>query len=516
MNNKIFSRQSLLHENAILFYLASGYFLLHLFASVSGGYGYFRDELYYMVCAERLAFGYVDHPPLAPFLLRLVLMTLGDSIVAIRFLPALAGSGAMIFTGLIARRLGAGKFAQGIAAFAMALAPVFLVLCGFFSMNPFETLLWATTIYVIILLIQQDEPRLWLLVGVLVGLGLLNKHTLIVYIGGLGLGVLLTPARKYLASKWLWFGVLIAVGLLLPNIIWQILNGFPSLEFYHNATLFKNIATSPIQVILDQVLTMNPVTVPLWITGIWFYLFSQQGKPYRMFGWMYLVVLGLMLVAGSSRPDRLLAVYPLLFAGGAGIIEQMIQRFKRHVLIKSVVVMWLMLGIGFMPMGLPILPPTTLVEYSKMLGLTIQIEKHQTPKVPQWYADRFGWEELVETVAGAYNSLSPEEQAQTAIFVTNYGEAGAIDFFGEQYDLPNAIASHNNYWLWGSGEHTGDVVIILGGDKAKLEQVFEKVEQAAITQCDYCMPYEDNRPVYVCRGLRIPIQELWLAVKHYD
>ncbi len=498
---------------------------LFLIAAVSGlihvipiflfpEYGYFRDEFYYIACAKRLAFGYVDHPPFAPFLLRLVLLTFGDSLLAIRLLPSFSGALTVFLTGYIARQLDAGKFAQSAAALAMALSPIFLVMQGFFSMNPFESLFWAACVSVIIRLIQQDNPRLWLLVGGLIGLGLLNKHTFVVYaISGM-IGLLLTSTRKYLAQKWFWLGVGVAGVILLPNLIWQFQHHFVSLEFYRNATASKNIDVAPLKALFHQMMFMNPVTFPFWLTGIFYYLFSRSGKPYRLFGWAYLVVLATLLFARSSRPDRILAIYPMLFAAGGVMIEQFIQRFRlRRMLQTAILAVLLVLGSSMVPIGVPLLLPSHATEYFKELGVSTQIEKGVKLSLPQWYADRFGWEEMAANVAKVYQSLPEEEKPHTAIIAVNYGEAGAIEFFASQYSVPQVFSPHNNYHLWGAPGEDIRTYIVIGIHLESLSSVFEDVQQAGMHTCTYCR--ENHLPIYVCRRAKFSMKDVWPEMKMY-
>jgi len=269
------------------------------------GYGYFRDEFYYLVCAERLAFGYVDLPPLAPFLLSVNRRLVGDSIFALRLLPAVAGAGTVLLAGLMARRLGGGRFAQALAALAVTIAPVHLVINGFFSPNAFEVLLWTASAYILLLLLQRDSLRLWLWVGVIAGLGLQMKHTMALFGLGMLLGLLLTPIRRYLRSKWLWLGGAIAMLIFLPNLIWQVQHDRLSLEFYAHSNLVKNVPTPPGELMLTQILVLHPLTFPIWLAGLYFLLFAADGRPYRMLGWVYLVILSVLIVGQSSRPDRL-------------------------------------------------------------------------------------------------------------------------------------------------------------------------------------------------------------------
>lgn len=477
-------------------------------------YGYFRDEFYYIACAKRLAFGYVDHPPFAPFLLRLVLVTFGESLFAIRLLPALSGALTVFLTGYIARQLGAGKFGQSMAAVAMAISPVSLVMHGFFSMNPFESLLWATCVSVIIKLIQKDKPRLWLLVGVLIGTGLLNKHTFVIYaISGI-IGLLFTSARKQLFQKWFWLGGGIAGVILLPNIIWQFQHQFASLEFYRNANALKNIDVVPLRILFNQIMFMNPVTFPIWLTGLYYYFFSRKGKPYRLFGWVYLIVLAALLFAQSSRPDRVLAAYPVLFAAGGLMIEQFFQRFRiQRILQTAILVVLLVFGSSMVPIGVPLLPPSSAIGYFKGLGVSTQIEKGVKLSLPQWYADRFGWEAMTANVAKVYQSLPEKEKPHTAIIATNYGEAGAIEFFASQYHLPQVFSPHNNYHLWGPPSEDIRNYIAIGIHHESLSSVFEDVKQAGMHTCTYCR--ENNLPIYVCQRPKLSIKDIWPEIEKY-
>ena len=506
-------QRTLSNSTTLLISVALLKLFLHLITNNRlSGYGYFRDEFYYLVCAERLDLGYVDHPPLAPFLLSINRWLLGDSIFALRLLPAVAGAATVFLTGLMARQLGGGRFAQALAALALTIAPVHLVIDGFFSPNAFEVLLWTVSAYILLLLLKQDNPRLWLWIGVVVGIGLQMKHTMALFGLGMLLGLLLTSARRYLRSKWLWLGGAIAFLIFLPNLIWQIQHDWPSLEFYAHANLVKNVPTPPGELILTQILVMNPLTLPIWLAGLYFLLLAADGKPYRMLGWVYLVILLILIVGQSSRPDRLAGAYPMLLAPGALIIERTLgQRRALAVAVTSTLVLG---GVATLPISIPVLPPETTARYAGMMGVTVQIERGKTASLPQYFADRLGWEEMVATVAEVYRGLPPDEQAKVTILAENYGQAGAVDFLGRELGLPRAISGHNNYFLWGPGGASGEVVISIGLSEGDLREFFEDVTRAATIRCDYCL--EQKTPVYVARRLRFPIQEVWPQVKHYD
>ena len=523
MNRKIFSRQFLFSDIAILCYLALFKLILHFLTN--GNYGYFRDELYYIACSDHLAFGYVDQPPLSIFLLAINRLILGDSILALRFLPALAGAIVVIITGLIVRQLGGGRFAQSMAALATLITSAYLVLDGFYSMNAFDVLFWSLAIYIIILIIRRGEPKLWLLFGVVAGLGLLNKYS----IGFFGLGfiiaLLFTPHRKYFLSKWLWIAGLIAFMIFLPHIIWQIQNDYPSLEFMRNASQYKNYPVSPLEFLSGQMLLLSFINGPLCLVGLYYYFFNKEGKFYRLFGWIYLILL-IVMIAIKAKIYYISPAYPMLLAPGALVTEKFIRRLNWNWLKPAFIGILLIFGIIVTPIAIPVLPVETLIKYEVFLGIVPpQTERVELEALPQHFADRFGWKEMVATVAKVYQNLSPEEQNKCVIFVRNYGEAGAIDFFGKKYNLPKAICAHNNYWLWGQDQvdKAYDVAIVFGWSRNIQENLddlrspdrFEHVELAATTKCRYCMPFENNRPIFLCRNPKFSFKDIWPEERFY-
>jgi 4-amino-4-deoxy-L-arabinose transferase-like glycosyltransferase len=446
MTKKYISREFLLSHGMILFYLALIKFLIHLFTNLSGAYGFFRDEFYYIACSEHLDWGYVDQPPFSIALLTLSRMLFGNSLWAIRLLPAVAGAVAVFLTGKITRELGGGLFAQVLSAVAVLVAPQYLGTNNLYSMNSFDLLFWVLGAYIIIILIKRENTRWWLLLGLVLGLGLLNKISMLWFSFGLVAGLLLTPQRRYFLTKGPWLAGLVAVVLFLPHILWQVAHDWPTLEFIQNATGEKMASISPVAFMTEQILDMNPVSFPIWFLGLLFFLLFKQGKPYRVLGVLYVVVLVLLIVNQKSRPGYLAPAYPMLFAGGAVVIEMFSKRRGWSWLKPFSLIGLIVSGLFIAPLGIPVLPVKTYIRYAERLGVSPSThEKKEVGKLPQHYADMHGWEKMVATVAGVYDSLSAEEQAQCAIFTGNYGEAGAVDFLGRKYNLPKAISGHNNY-----------------------------------------------------------------------
>lgn len=504
--------------HVLLASLSSTLFLIVLIPSLVDGYGYFIDELYYIACSERLALGYVDHPPLAPLLLRLARAVFGDSTPAIRLLPALSGAASVYLTGLMAHRLGAGRFGQGLAALCLMVAPVPLILFGFFSMNAFEILLWTGACFVLVELARTGEARLWLVFGLVAGVGLQNKHTFVLLVAGLAVGLLLTVARRELASRWLWVGAALTFVIVAPNLWWQIAHGWPSLEFYRNADLYKNVPTPPLTVLMNQILFMNPGTLIVWLAGLGFFLASRAGRPYRFIGWMAVALLFLMIAGQRSRPDRIVGAYPVLFAAGAVWWETRVRvngiRWVRWAL-PSIPIL---VGLALAPLSLPVLPPDQLARYSAAAGIVPKLERGdgKVSELPQWFADRFGWEEFVATVTEVVGGLDPTEAAHALILVPSYGHAGAIELLGTGRALPRVASPHNTYYLWGFGEREPEVVVAVGYEREVLTEFFEDVQQAATARCDYCMSWRREMPVHVARGPRGALGDVWPQLKHYE
>jgi len=496
----------------VLLGLASLKFLVHLLTSQQ--YGYFRDEFYYIAASKRLAFGYVDFPPFIALLTRLVRETLGESLLALHLLPALAGAALVFLTGLMARQLGANRFGQALAALATLIAPQFLGINSLLTMDSFDILFWGLAIYVLILIFKHDNPKAWLWFGLVAGISLTTKVTMLYFGLAVVIGLALTPHRKYFRSIWLYLGGTIALAFLLPYLIWNAASGWPTVEFFA-AYGNKVYQASPLEFIAQQILIMHPFTLPLWGLGL-VYLFSKKGEIYRPLGWCYSILL-LIFMLQHAKNYFLAPMYPVLFAAGAVFFEQIMQA-SRHFWLKPAFVCFLAIGgIITAPMAIAVLPLEAHVAYMRVMsGTKVKSEKSDTGFFPQHFADRFGWEEMAATVADVYRGLPPEEQAQACIFAGNYGEAGALEFYGPRYGLPPVISGHNSYHLWGTEECSGETMIVIGGSISSVGVVFEEVWQANQTHCDYCMFYEYSLPVYVARGLKVPLEKIWPSVKTFQ
>ncbi len=488
--------------------------LVHLYAGRH--YGYFVDELYYMACGQHLDWGYVDQPPLVAFVAWAVRAVLGDSLAAIRLAPALAGAGQVLLTGLVARELGGGRFAQGLAALATLLAPGFLAFDNFFSMNAFEPLFWTGCAYLLLRIVKTGNQKLWLWFGVLAGVGLENKHSLLTFGFALVAGVLLTPERKAFRSPWIWLAGLVAFLIFLPNLWWNIQHHFPFLELQANIRRSgRNVPLPPLAFLGQQVVSMLPLSLPIWLAGLWYYLFAAQGKPFRALGWAWLITAGLIMLL-NPRTYYLWPAFPILLAAGGVAWEGWLARPRLRWVKPVWCTLMVVLAVVAAPLFLPVVRPETYVRYVKAIHYEQPaIERHRLGPLPQIFADQFGWEEMAATVAHVYNALPLDVRAKTAIFGQNYGQAGAIDLFGPKYGLPRAISGHQSYFLWGPRGYTGESVIVMADRQDRLEQLFASVEKVARVEHPYSMPYE-HFDVFYCRGLRGSLKDLWPRVKNWN
>ncbi len=488
----------------------------------NGRYGYFRDELYFIACAKRLAWGYVDFAPLSALLLRMELFLLGDSLFAIRFLPALAHALVILLTGLIARELGGRAWAIALGCAATLGAAVYLANGNVYSMNLFEPLFWMGCVYLLLRIIHGGSPKTWLVIGLLAGLGFQNKHSIVFFGAALVAGLLLTPHRRQLAQPWIWLGGGLALLVVLPNLLWQVQHDWPTPELLRNvARSSKNVVLSPVDFVVQQILIMNPATLPLWLAGLVWLLVGRTGPtgertaPYRVLGFTYLLALAIFILM-KGKHYYLAPVYPMLFAAG-GVAWERLFASRLRWLRPALVGVMLSSAAVLAPMVIPVLPPAQLVDYMRKIGFEPpRTETAHTATLPQLYADQFGWEEMTRSVAQAFARLSPGDQRRVGIFTQNYGEAGAIDFFGRRHGLPPALSGHQNYFLWGPRGFDGSVMLVINRPGNEDPTNWDSVEDLGpIESSPWAMPFEQRRHLFLCRGLKLPLDQAWPEVKEW-
>lgn len=510
-------RKILLGDTGLLFLLALGWLILLTLVSLysSRQYGFHRDELAFLDNARHLDWGYVEYPPLTPFIGRVGLELFGPSHVGIHFLSSLAMSAILLLGGLMARELGGSRRAQIVAALAAATAPVALFYSQFFSYETFDYLWWVLASYLVIRLIKSDNPRFWLGIGAVIGLGMMTKYTMIFWVISLVVGVLLTPLRKYLKSRWLWAGVALALLIFLPNLVWQVQHHFISIDFtqaIHSRDI--RIGRAENFLISQLYACTNPAALPLWLAGLYSVFFTPGllyrhpgGASLRALGWMFLVPL-LMFAALRGRFYYIAPAYPMLIAAGSvwmfGQPQSSSSRwslFGQRLQTGALVIT----GLVMMALMLPLAPVNS--SWWKV-SLSLNYEPREM----------IGWRELVKTVADIYAKLPASDRTQTGILAGNFGEAGAIDLYGPAYGLPTVISGTDTYWLRGYSDPPPQVLIVVGMDSNFTGYYFESCTLSGTTSNRFGILNEETRYhpiIFVCRNLRTTWPEFWKQIKSF-
>jgi hypothetical protein len=486
-------------------------------------FGFYRDELYFIDCAKHLAWGYVDQPPLAPFVTWLT-APLGYPVWGLRFFPGVLAGVTVLFGGLVARELGGRGFAQGLAALAIALAPGSVGVAYGLSTEFLSPAVWTALIYLTLRLVKTQEARLYIPIALVVTLGMYAKYSIAACAAALAVGLLATGHARLMRSRWLVLGVALTALLLLPNALWQFRHGFPMLEVIHNDQLNRHALANGIAdesrdrwinalyMLGLQLAYQNPLLTPIWIWGL---VWLWQTKPYRFLTVAYLLLLG-VLIATIGRGYYIEGIYPALFAAGAVAIESTLNA-KWAGWRVAIVAAVLAVSLPTLPLALPVLPLPAYMAYERAIGLSRPAppdgKRHLINPI---FADQLGWKTMTQTVAGAYWSLPARERKITAVFADRYAYVGALNYYGSRYGLPTAISPNNSYYLWGTRGYSGRSVLAVGAtDYWLLLHWFGSVQQIAVYRNDYRWVLEGPLPIYLCTHPRAPLAAMWPALKYY-
>ena len=487
---------------------------LHL--SCGDRYGVFRDELYFVACGKRLAWSYVDQPPLIAVVARLAWWFSGEgrSVLLFRLPAVLAHAGTILLAAGLARQFGGGALAMAVAAAATLASVVQLAEGHLLTMNAFEILLWSA-VALASLQAAGGQPRRWPLAGALLGLSLLTKYSAAFLAAGLLLGLLATTSRRELRSAWLWAGVGLAALLASPALHWQWSHGLPFLELAENGRRYKNASLSAGQFLGALVLEQGLLGLPLGLAGLGALLLHRGLAPARFLG-VCAGLIAVTLVVLDGKPYYLAPLFPALFAGGGVALERWLPALRPWR--WAPVGLLLAAGLPGLPMAIPLLGPGELVTWQRWLGISApRLERSHTAPIPQHFADQLGWEERVEAVAAAWRELAPEERSRALIFTTNYGRAAAIELLGARRGLPQPISGHNQYFLWGlpPGEH--DIVLAVGGRAEDHARTFAEVRVVGRTPViPFGLPYESDVPIFLLKILKRPLATAFEGAKSYQ
>ena len=398
----------------------------------------------------------------------------------------------------------------------MLCAPIYLTFDNFLSMNSFEPVFWMASAAVILRILNGADQKLWLLFGAIAGIGVLNKHSMLFFGSGLAIGLLLTKARVVYRSAWTWCGAGIVILIFLPNLLWEIHNHFPTIQLLRTVIGTKYSTVSPLEFMAQQALLTHPIAAPIWLLGLWFFLRDAVGRKFAFLGIAYLVVL-MEMIALHGKIYYLAPAYVMLLAGGTVWIEKrLIPRGGWW--IEPALVAPLLIGAAIAaPLAMPILPVRQAIKYCAFWDVkAVHVENVPLGELPQLFGDMFGWEDQVQAMSRAYHSLPPADRAKAALLAYNYGEAGAIDYFGKRYGLPNAISGHNQYGYWGAHGYSGEVVVAIGFTAERLRQSFGEVQPFETISPQYAMPEETNLTIYICRQPRKPLSQSWAEWMYLD
>lgn len=490
--------------------LALGWLVLLTTVSVltAGQYGFHRDELNFIENARHLDWGYVEYPPLTPFIGWIVIQLAGPSLIGLRFSAALAVCLALWLTGLMTKELGGSRLAQSVAMLAAGTAPIVVFDTRFFSYQTFDFLWWVLTAYLLVRLRVSGNPRWWLSIGAVIGLGMMTKYSMPFMVAALAAGLLLTPARNELKSPWLWIGAAVALLIFFPNLAWQVQHNFISLDFQASTRAYNIQMGRTSEFLLQQFyICTNAAAITLWVSGLFFFLRKPAGERFGLLGWIYLVSLVLFLAA-SGRFYYMAGAYPALIAAGAA---QTIRQPE--------------LAAGEQPGTRRRVSFGTINSYAWLAGTGIFCFATMIPMAPvtsAWWRfdaslnpeirEEIGWPELVDEVSIIYHSLPPEEQARAGILTANYGEAAAVNLYGPARGLPEAISGVNTYWLRGYGDPPPDTLVVLGLNRSQAQSLFQQCSRAGSTPNPYNIQNEETRDhpdIFLCRGLRMRWPEFW-------
>lgn len=482
-------------------------------------YGYFRDELYYIALSHHLDWGYIDVPPLLPLCIAFLRCMIGNSLFAIHLFSAMTGVLVLIITWMMVKKMGGKLFSQLLALVCVTLAPCYIGAGSMCNYDCLNQLFWALALYFLVALLVSENKKYWIYFGIAAGLGLMSKFDMLWLGAGVSIALVLTTQRKYFLTYQFWLGGIVALLIVSPYLIWIATHDFLTIEYfikYHSETNPINL----FGLIIEQIVVLNPLAFPVWLMGIYYFLFNKTGKRFRLLGIAYFIVLILCIIL-QTKFYLNLPYYFVLFAGGAVCIESSFAgKYKYNWLMTIYVALMVALGLFFIPFARPVLSIPAFIKYAELSNHflpSFQTEREiKSTVLPQGFADRFGWEEMAAEFGRIYNSLPDEEKKNAVIVVGNYGEAGAVDFYREKYNLPPVICGHLQYYLWMPKELSEKTIVIsierdgINGPK----KVLNDVKQVGMTHSEYAIYYENNVPICLSRGFKIPTKKALQSLKN--
>jgi Dolichyl-phosphate-mannose-protein mannosyltransferase len=482
--------------------------LLHLVVNATSPYGFHRDEFLYLAMGRHLKLWGMDFPPAIALVAETTRWLLRDSLTSIRLPAALAGTAVLVLAALIARELGGGRGAQGLAALAVFASPLFLRASNLFQPVVLDQLTWTVALFALARICRIEAPRWWILLGVALGLGLLTKFSALFLGLAILLAILSTEWRRALLGPWPWIAAALALAIGSPSLVGQIRLDFPVLGQMADLRTTQLERVTPLEFVLGQLL-WGPATV-LALAGLVALLASERLRGFRVVGWSCLwVILILLLLQGKAYYAG--PTHPALFAAGAVTLQGIQARPLGPLLRWGTALLVVAYGALLLPFGVPVLPPETMASYARGIGATAALRTNtgELGRLPQDYADMLGWEAQAKAMARVYRELPPDQRQQAVLLAGNYGEAGALDFFGPRYGLPGAVSPAGSYWFFGPGSRPGDVALTIGIEREDLERFFDSVAPAARLREPWAVSEEQDLTIFLATRPRLTLQQVW-------
>jgi tetratricopeptide (TPR) repeat protein len=485
-------------------------------------YGLHRDEYFYIAIGDQFSFHNLDMPPLTPLYIKLFTALFGYSIKTIHFASALCGAISLLFACLITKELGGKRYAV-ILTGLFFLFSGFLIFGSIFTYDSLDFLIWVAVIFLLVKILKKENPKLWIPVGILLGFGLLNKMTILFLGLAIFISLWLVPQRTQFKGKWIWVGGVIALIFSIPFIIWQSKHDWYFIDFASNYGGGLSYRASFLEFVWNQLFPNNLINFPIWLTGLVLLLFSSKWKQYWFFGVAYLILFFLFYFLGAKF-YFLVPFYTILLSVASVKIEEWINNFGVEKLETKIVkymlpVIYVILSLPFVPMAVPALPVEKFIKFASVLGpdAGVKYENQRINQLPQHFADRFGWEEMVAEITKVYNNLPVDEREEFGIITENWGEASAVHYYKKKYHLPEPISLHGWYYFETLRKHKfKDRYVSIGFSQDELKSIFEDIKQEGFFTNPYCMPHENNQPIFVCRKPKFNLRQFWIVDHHSD